>query len=131
MSKLLEPPYAIMINVPEAFFKHNGKIKGDREEAFRRFYENMGHAAFEHDCFYHFISSIPKHEVQFVYVCFRGYVQYKALLVQFLKNQPVNLPGYSHPARDWCVTTGPVVKAPKGEFPQKGFQGFRYSEQLF
>lgn len=133
--KLLEPPAGIMINVPEAFFKHKGKMEGDREEGFRRFYESMGRPGdFEDDCFYHFISSVPTFtDFTEVYVCFRGFIQYKAILVKFLKNQPVELPGYSHPApRDWCITTGPVVKAPAGEFPQKGFQGFRYvKETLF
>ena len=124
---------AIMINVLDAFFKHDGKIKGDREEAFRRFYESMGELPGVNDdsCFYHFISTVPTLEVQYVYVCFKGKIQYKALLVQFLKNQPVMLPTYQHPMpRNWCITTGPVVKAPF-ELTQKGFRGFRYCKELF
>lgn len=127
-------PEHIMINVPEAFFKHDGQIKGNREAAFRRFYESMGKPGdFENSCFYHFISSVPTIQVGHVYVCFKGFVQYKAIVVQFLKNQPVHLQeeNYHHPeSRDWCITTGPVIKAPEG-LVQKGFQGFRYCKELF
>jgi hypothetical protein len=129
---LTDKPEAIMINVPDAFFKHDGKIKGDREEHFRRFYECMGTGELPEDsCFYHFISTVPVHEVTTVFVCFKGHIQYKAIVVQFLKKQPVMLKDYQHPEpRNWCVTTGPVVKAPEGML-QKGFRGFRYCKMLF
>jgi hypothetical protein len=137
-----------MINVPEAFFKHDfeeanlhkneankWKIKDwmeAREDMFRRFYETMGSRA-EDDCFYHFISSVPTHskDITHVFVCFRGFVQYKAIVVEFLKDKAVMLPSYEHPTpRDWVITTGPVVKAPAG-MVQKGFRGFRYCDMLF
>ena len=128
IKKLGYIPDAIMINVPEAFFKHQGKIVGDREEAFRRLYETMGQRGGD-DCFYHFISSVPTVEdIMHVYVCFKGFIQYKAILVKFMKAEAVDLPSYQHPARDWCVTTGPVVK-PKEPVPQKGFRGFRYCRE--
>lgn len=133
IKKLGYIPEAILINVPDAFFNHKGKIEGDREIAFRKFYEQMGKSDNSEDCFYHFISSIPTVEqIQYVYVCFKGYVQYRAILVQFLRNQPVMLPGYQHPEpRNWCVTTGPVIKALENNFPMKGFRGFKYTKQLF
>lgn len=58
-----EIPEYIMINVPDAFFKHDGKMMGDREKGFRLFYEQMGRDEGHHDndCFYHFISRIWKH----------------------------------------------------------------------
>jgi hypothetical protein len=129
---MIEKPEAIMINVPEAFFKHKGKIVGDREKHFRAFYEAMGTSKLpEESCFYHFISTVPTHQVNIVFVCFRGFVQYKAIIVEFLKNKPVMLADYQHPKpRNWAVTTGPVVKAPEG-MVQKGFRGFRYCKKLF
>jgi len=133
IKKLGYIPEAIMINVPNAFFEHDGKIVGDRELAFRRYYEWMGTARDKEGegSFYHFISSVPAVEtITTVYVCFKGYVQYKAILVKFMKNEPVDLPDYKHPARDWCVTTGPVVKAPEG-MVKKGFRGFQYTRELF
>lgn len=145
VEKLGYIPDSIMINVPENFFVHNyslacpidkKKWMDRREQAFRHHYEAMGVGEINEDsCFYHFISSVPVlDELLYVYVCFRGFIQYRAILVQFLKNQPVMLPTYQHPEpRDWCITTGPVVKAPAGEFPQAGFRGFKYcsSEKLF
>lgn len=125
-------PDSILINVPNAFFLHEGKITGDREAAFRRFYEAMGTAELSSDAaFYHFMGAIPTIEIQHIFVCFKGLVQYKAILVEFLRNQPVMLHDYQHPEpRNWCVTTGPVIKAPF-EITQKGFQGFRYTKELF
>jgi hypothetical protein len=128
---ITEKPEAIMINVPEAFFAHDGKIKGDREQHFRAYYELMGSQLCQGTTFYHFISTIPKHEVTTVFVCFKGRVQYRAVLVEFLRNKPVMLVDYKHPEpRNWCVTTGPVVKAPE-IIEQKGFRGFRYCKMIF
>jgi hypothetical protein len=128
-----EIPEAIMINVPEGFFKHDGKIEGDREEYFRRYYESMGTPQNEAGCFYHFISTIPTHHknITTIFICFKGKVQYKAIIVEFLKNKPVMLEDYEHPEpRNWVVTTGPVVK-PTKDIPQKGFRGFRYCPMFF
>ncbi len=120
-----------MINVPIAFFEHEGKIVGDRELAFRAHYESMGAEVNPDGTFYHFISSIPTHEIERIYICFKGMVQYKAFIVEFLRNQPVMLHDYQHPEpRNWVVTTGPVEKAPAG-MVQKGFRGFRYCDKLF
>ena len=144
-------PEAIMIHVPENFFGHGHNAKmiipyetwaNEREKAFRRFYESMG-AKSGHDdysCFYHFISSCPGPEVekniQYIYICFRGQVQYKALLVNFMRNAIVDLPTYQHlTPRNWCVTTGPVVKPAEPILLKdvwKGArQGFRYTKELF
>ncbi len=145
-----EVPDAIMINIPLGFFTHGydaatEKLKNEanrttelqhratRETMFRRFYEQMGNytSHSENDCFYHFIGTVPVHPVTTVFVCFNGFVQYKAIIVEFLRNQPVMLPTYQHPEpRNWMITTGPVVKAPH-DIPQKGFRGFRYTKMLF
>jgi len=119
-----EIPPAIMINVPEVFIKEKG------ERVFRRVYERMGMPGFEEECFYHFISNVPVHKVCSAFVCFLGCIQYKVIVVDYLRNQPINLPGYQHPARDWLVVTGPVIAAPAGMM-QKGFRGFRYTQNLF
>lgn len=112
-------PEAIMINVPESFFLQRGE---GTEEIFRRYYESMGQPGNEGGCFYHWISTCPKHDVTTVYVCFRGKVQYKAILVDRLKNKS---PFEGWEQRDYVVTTGPVVKPPE-EIIQRGFRGFRY-----
>jgi hypothetical protein len=120
--ELTEKPEAIMINIPEAFFKEKS------EDAFRRYYEGMGHPGGLQDAtFYHWISTVPKHNVTHVYVCFKGRVQYKAILVEKIKNES---PFDGWEQRDYVVTTGPVIKAPV-EMVQRGFRGFRYTKHLF
>ncbi len=122
-----EIPEAIMIHMPEDYFRESGYPEL-KTALFRRFYEAMGTAEGEDDrCFYHFIGHIPRHEVSRVYVCFHGFVQYKAIIVQFLRDSIG--PGSQVP-RNFIVTTGPVEKAPEGMI-QKGFRGFRYSNHLF
>lgn len=127
-----ERPEAIMINVPESFF--SDKSRGPAvEHHFRMYYESMEGGLETALCFYHFISCVPVHakNILHVYVCFRGFVRYRAIVVEFLKNQPVHVGTYHHDEpRDWVVTTGPVVKAPQG-MVQKGFRGFRYCDKLF
>jgi hypothetical protein len=145
IKKLGYLPEAIMINIPTGYFNHLydeldttktlSEWQNLREKAFRHFYESMGSQIEPDRCFYHFISTCPSADIEphitSVYVCFRGFVQYKAILVKFMRNQPVMLPDYKHPEpRNWCVTTGPVIKAPS-EISIKGFRGFRYTEHLF
>lgn len=120
---LTEKPDAIMINVPEGFFRDTQY----REESFRRYYESMGKPGNEDGCFYHWISTIPVQDVTTVYVCFRGKVQYKAFLVEKIKN---GRPRPEWEQRNWIVTTGPVEKPPV-DIPQRGFRGFRYTKNLF
>jgi hypothetical protein len=142
---------SIMIHVPEAYFGHEFELvssmrsyeqhKTNREHMFRRFYEQMGTVEeAEESCFYHFITKVPASPqcdlITTVYVCFLGKVQYKSILVKFIKNEPVMLPNYQHPEpRDWCVTTGPVQKPPHDILLSdvwKGMrQGFRYTHKIF
>lgn len=128
MNEILD---AIMIHMPNAFFKEEGYPRL-KMASFRRFYETMGTADGDDDrCFHHFIGQIPRQPVSRVFVCFHGFVQYRAFVVEFIRNKPLILPGYSHPRpRNWMVTTGPVEKAPEGMI-QKGFRGFRYTKNLF
>jgi hypothetical protein len=120
---ITEKPEALMIHMPEDYF--NDGV--NKEELLRRYYETMGYGNHEADCFYHFISSIPVHDVTHVFVCFKGHVQYKAILVDKLRNQR---PYPDWECRHYLVTTGPVIKAPEG-MVQRGFRGFRYCRMLF
>lgn len=120
MQAIKERPEAIMINVPESFIKEHGQA------AFRRMYERLGDDH-EDDCFYHFISTIPKHEVTHAFICFLGKVQYKAIVVEYLKN---GTPDVDMPTRNYLVVTGPMIEPPF-EIPQRGFRGFRYCKMLF
>lgn len=138
---IVEIPEAIMINVPETFFIDKGKYhpvfsKSDYEAGlywFKQHYETMGTELNPEGLFYHFISSVPVHQryMTHVYICFGGLVQYKAIVVEFIKQSNCADRGFrNYPVRDWVVTTGPVIKAPEG-MVQKGFRGFRYCKNLF
>jgi len=95
-----EKPESIMINVPTTFFEEKGnsmkhwmpalKDMTDYEAGlawFRSGYETMGLGNVDSwECFYHFISCCPIHEVTHVFVCFAGEVQYKAIVVEYIKN---------------------------------------------
>lgn len=126
-----EIPEAIMIHMPEDYFREGGYPER-KLQLFRRFYETMGTGSGEDErCFYHFIGHIPRHPINRAFICFRGMVQYKAIIVEFLQNKPIKIPGYEHPRpRNWMVTTGPVERAPEGLI-QPGFRGFRYTKNLF
>lgn len=138
---MLDIPHAIMINVPEAYFRDGG-FPEKKEAAFRRYYETMGRQGREDECFHHWISGIPVHEKNILeaFVCFRGAIQYKARVVEFRRNHTERFRVwddvhecyaiYIDGPRNWVITTGPVIPAP--EFiPQKGFRGFRYVETIF
>lgn len=77
------------------------------------------------------ISSVPKADVQFVYLCYRGKVQLRLTLLKFEKNISKTFCGErTFNNKNWAVLCGPVVWA-EGDFPQRGFQGFRYTEFIF
>lgn len=114
-----EIPEAIMIHVPNSFFMERS------ERAFRNYYEHMH--LHKSGCFYHFISTVPVHEVTTCYVCFHGKIQYKAVVVEYLRNTK---PFPDFEQRNWLVLTGPVEKPPH-EIPMRGFRGFRYTQHLW
>lgn len=127
---IIERPEAIMINVPAVFFRNEGcPIR--KMIHFCRYYEAMGSGHYENAVFCHFISSIPRHQVDHVYICFAGRVVYRAILVEFQAKtrQPIPELEYPYP-KNFCITTGPVIKAPF-KIIQRGFRGFRYTKNLF
>ncbi len=120
-----QKPEAIMTNIPVSFFLEN-RLEPD---IYVRFY--VGQSKSEEPIFYHFISTIPVHDVVDVFICFSGKVQFKCKVVEFMRNKPLILPTYQHKQpRNWMVTGGPVVLPPH-KILQPGFRGFRYTKMLF
>jgi len=130
-NKLISPPEAIMINIPEAWFTNDGKsalAQATRRAALEIYYENMGGPKDPEGCFYHFISTIPRYEVLELYVCYLGAVRYKARVAGFIRNDFAPYP--DSPRRNYVIATGPVIKPPVA-MAMKGFRGFRYSQKIF
>lgn len=123
-------PDGIMLTLPKIFFEDRGMTTDQFKKYFERFMQQEG-------SYWNFkLKNLPKHEVIYVYVVFDKHVQYRCMLVQYERNVSKTFK-YStdgktwvFPNENWVIFTGPVVKPPH-EWPQNGFQGFRYVSQLF
>lgn len=80
------------------------------------------------------ISNIPKQPVIHCYLVFSGKVQYRLTIIDFEKNvsKEFNDGGLIRVFnnKNWANLCGPVIAAPF-DIPMKGFQGFRYTDDLF
>lgn len=128
-SEKMNQPEGILITMPAKFFQ---EYPGGKEQycyILERMNEN------DRIIWGNTISSIPKLPVVYCYICYDGYVRYRLNIVDFEKNtsKDFNDGGLIRifKNKNWVNLTGPVVKAPEGEFPKKGFQGFRYVQKLF
>lgn len=123
-----DAPAAIAVTLPEAWFD-------DFEDGEDAFWRAMKHTDESDDYIWNqTISSIPKHEVQYVYIVFKGKVQVRLSVIDFLRNHSMSYQrsGFiaDFPNKNWVRLTGPVVKAPS-DFLMRGFQGFRYTSFIF
>jgi hypothetical protein len=122
-------PEGILITMPERFFD---EYPGG-EDTFRRIIEALEHLPTP--VWGNTISSIPKLPVVYCYICFRGYIQYRLNIMEFRSGESREYHDGGivrvFKNKNWVDLTGPVVKAPDGMFPKKGFQGFRYVKKLF
>lgn len=128
-SKLSYKPDGIIITMPARFFQ---EYPGG-EATYRRIVETMN--VREEVIWGNTIANIPSVEVAYCYICFAGYVQYRFSIVDFEKNTSKEFSDGGivrvFHNKNWVNLCAPVVKAPKEKFPQKGFQGFRYTPFLF
>lgn len=77
------------------------------------------------------LSARPKIEVLYLYLVVGGVLRYRANIVGFAGAGGRRiLNGGEYTAREWVIVTGPVVKPPQ-PIEIKGFQGFRYSRELW
>lgn len=125
-----EPPEAILLTLPVAFFQDRGMTCAEFQPYFERL---MRHP----DNLWNFkLTNLPTHDVAWVYLVFDGHVQYRLNLVQYERgttkafNDAPDKQVMVFDKCNWVILTGPPVKAPF-EIPMRGFQGFRYSKQLF
>ena len=117
----------IIITVPEKFFREYPGGESQFKEIMNRVDQGL-------TTWGQTISGIPKQEVQFVYLCYRGKIQLRLTLLNFEKNCSKSFGDggiiRNFRNKNWANLCGPVVWAER-DFPQRGFQGFRYTEFLF
>ena len=123
-------PDGIMLTLPTMFFDDRGMTTDQFKKYFERFMQQEG-------SYWNFkLTNLPKHEVIYVYLVFDKHVQYRCMFVQCERNitksfkDSIDGKRRIFPNQNWVIFTGPVVKPPH-EWPQKGFQGFRYTTELF
>jgi hypothetical protein len=123
-------PEGIMLTLPTVFFE-------DRKMTIEQFKKVFERHMARGDAWWNFkLTNLPVHDVAYVYLIFDKHVQYRCNLIQYERNVSKSFKDAPDGKTrhfencNWVLFTGPVVKPPH-EWPQKGFQGFRYTTKLF
>ncbi len=123
-------PEGIMLTLPKRFFEDRGTDIPAFIEMFKRF------MAKDESLWNFRLTNLPKHEIDKVYLVFDKKVQFRLNFVQYERNVSKSFKDApdgrtrDFPNANWVIMCGPAV-APPREWPQKGFQGFRYTTYLF
>jgi hypothetical protein len=129
---LIEKPDAIILTMPVKFFR-------DYPGGMERFRRTLAMVDAGQFVWNQTISSIPKHEVLWCYLCIDGRIQYRLNISHYEKgakefNDPTptgeRVVRRFSDSKKWGILCGPVQKAPK-DLPMKGFRGFRYTNIIF
>lgn len=123
-------PDGIMLTLPVMFFEDRGMSI----EQFKKVFER--HMSKDESWWNFKLTNLPKHDVAYVYLVFDKQVQYRCNFMMYERKASKSFKD-SHDRKvrhfdncNWVLFTGPVIKPPH-EWPQKGFQGFRYTTTLF
>lgn len=97
----------------------------------RTFGENIPHRG---GLFFMSLPGKPKYDVLHFYLLINGLVRYRLNIAEILPGGTMTFRDRPVPqtwtAKYWAVLTAPVVE-PAASMPMRGFQGFRYTEELF
>lgn len=123
-------PEGIVLTLPEQFFNNRKMTTEQFKKLFERFMR-------QEDAVWNYrLTNLPKNDICYVYLILDKHIQYRCQFVMYERNKEktfVDAPDGKprvFPPSNWVLFTGPVVKPPH-EWPQKGFQGFRYCTKLF
>ena len=123
-------PEGIALTLPVAFFEDRQMTTDQFKKLFERYMSRE-------DAIWNFrIKNLPTKEIYLVYLIFDGHIQYQCNFIQMERNVAKSFnDSPDGKTRDfapcnWILFTGPAIK-PKHPRPQRGFQGFRYTTQLF
>ncbi len=127
---LSQPPEALILTMPVAFFKDREMTEEQFGELFERFMQKP-------DSLWNFKKTqLPTQEVIWVYLIWSGKIQFRLNFVDIERNKTKVFTDSwdgkvrTFPAQNWIILSGPAVKAPY-EIPMKGFQGHRYTQKIF
>jgi hypothetical protein len=123
-------PEGIMLTLPVQFFEDRGMTVNEFKALFEK-------TMAQEDEYWNFrLTNLPKYDVAYVYLVFDKYVQYRGNFMCYERNVAKGFID-SHdekvrefPPSNWVLFTGPIIKPPQ-PWPQKGFQGFRYTTKIF
>lgn len=124
-----ERPTGIIVTFPRVFFEEVSRVKFVRE------FLAMNNSDYE-GCWLCKVPAIPKLEVLHCYIIINNRIRYRANIAGFEQGGPQEFDGRLsgkrrvHTAKAWMQLTGPVVKAPY-RMEMRGFQGFRYTQDLW
>lgn len=123
-------PEGIALTLPLQFFNDRGWTYASFEKMFEKY------MAGEFSLWNYRLTNLPLHDVAWVYLIFDGFIQFRLNMVQYerdvskvFKDGP-DKKVREFPNANWVILAGPAVKPPH-DWPQKGFQGFRYTTKLF
>lgn len=123
-------PEGIALTLPVAFFD-------DRKTSIPKFTRMFERFMMKEDSLWNFrLTNLPTKEIAWVYLVWDKHVQFRLNFVQYERNvTKVFKDAPDGRTRqfnncNWVILCGPPVKPPY-EWPQKGFQGARYTTKLF
>jgi hypothetical protein len=123
-------PEGIALTLPVAFFQDRGTDIPRFKKMFERYMS-------KEEAIWNFkMTNLPTRDIAWVYLIFDRQIQYRLNFVMYERNvakQFHDAPDKKiriFPPTNWVLFTGPAIK-PSYEWPQKGFQGFRYTTKLF
>ena len=130
MKQFSQPPEAIILTMPVAFFKDRGVFEDKFFDLFERYMRRE-------DAIWNFRKTqLPTQDVAWVYLLWSGKIQFRLNFVQYERNVAKvfddSWDGKARifPVSNWIILSGPAIPAPY-EMPMKGFQGHRYTQKLF
>lgn len=123
-------PEGIALTLPVAFFD-------DRDTDIPRFIKMFERFMSKDNSIWNFrLTNLPTQEIAWVYLIFDRKIQFRVNFVMYergVSKEFYDAPDHKvrqFPNANWVILSGPSVRPPH-EWPQKGFQGFRYTTKLF
>lgn len=120
-----QPPIAIILTMPKAFF-------ADRQMSYEDFEKEFEECLNDPQGYWNFVKhTLPLYDVPYVYLVYDGKVQYKTNCVGYERNKTksfVDAPDKKvrrFENKNWILLSGPAIKATI-DIPMQGFQGFKY-----